>query len=257
VRAESHAAALEAYRVLYETQVGIVGPEGDDALTALEAYTWELGKVGELEKARARWQELANAYERNRGPRNERTLECLLWLSETHERLEEHHAARAGYERIAGPYGPIHAESRDKAGPDDPRTLHLGHNLGLVMEKLASSDAARAMYQTVLDGYARNLGPRDRNVADMHAHIGDVLLKQGDPVGARARYADALALLRKFPGPDDPDTLEVLRHDADAMAALGRKGRGPKPGPQRRRGLRRTLGPDNGSRSGPTRTRRR
>ena len=63
--AESHAAALEAYRVLYEAQVGIVGPEGDEALTALEAYTWELGKVGELEKARARWQELANAYERN------------------------------------------------------------------------------------------------------------------------------------------------------------------------------------------------
>jgi Flp pilus assembly protein TadD len=57
----------------------------------------------------------------------------------------------------------------------------------------------------------------------MQAHIGDTLLKQGDAAGARARYAEALALLRKFPGPDDPDTLEVLGHDADAMAAMGRK----------------------------------
>ena len=105
---------------------------------------------------------------------------------------------------------------------------------------------ARAMYQTVLDGYVRNLGPRDRKVADMHAHIGDVLLKQGDPAGARARYADALALLRRFPGRDDPDTLEVLRHDADAMAALGRNVAARNQARYVAEVLRRTLGPDNG-----------
>jgi hypothetical protein len=35
--------------------------------------------------------------------------------------------------------------------------------------------------------------------------------------------ATVLAILRKFPGPDDPDTLEVIRHDADALLAMGRK----------------------------------
>jgi DNA-binding SARP family transcriptional activator len=102
------------------------------------------------------------------------------------------------------------------------------------------------MYQTVLDAYIRDLGARDRKVADMHAHIGDTLLKQGDPEGARARYADALALLRKFPGPDDSDTLEVLGHDADAMAALGRKVAARNQARNVAEALRRTLGADNG-----------
>jgi tetratricopeptide (TPR) repeat protein len=209
-------------------------------------YAWELGKVGELEKARVRWQELANDYERNHGAKDDRTLDCLVRLAETHEMLEEHHAARAIYERIAGPFGPIHADSRDKAGPDDPRTLHLGLSLGLTMERLGQLDAAHAMYQTVLDGYVRNNGPRHRKVPELQARIGDVLLKQGDAAGARARYSEALALLRKFPGPDDPDYLEVLGHDADAMAAMGRKVAARNQARNVAEALRRTLGQENG-----------
>jgi tetratricopeptide (TPR) repeat protein len=213
-----------------------VGPEGDEALAAGEGYAWELGKLGELEKARARWQELANAYERTHGPKFERTLECLLWLGETQEKLEEHHAARSNYERLAGPYGPLHAQSREVNGPGHPHTLRMGHNLGLAMERLGQLDAAMTMYKAAMDGYVRLYGPRHRKVGDMKAHIGDVLCRQGDLAAGRARYAEALTILRKFPGPDDPDTLEVMRHDADALLAMGRLVL---------ESLHRTFGPDN------------
>jgi tetratricopeptide (TPR) repeat protein len=222
-----------------------VGPESDEALAAGEGYAWELGKLGELEKARARWQELANSYERTHGPKYERTLECLLWLAETQDKLEERYAARANYERIAGPYGPLHAQSRETNGADDHRTLRMGHNLGLTMERLGQLDSAMTMYKTVLEGYVRVFGPRHRKVGDMKAHIGDVLCQKGDPATGRARYSEALAILRKFPGPDDPDTLEVIGHDADALLAMGRKVAARHQARLALEALHRTLGPDN------------
>ena len=192
---------------------------------------------------------MAGAGQRPRAqPRTARTSEpsnaCSIWPRRT-SCSGTQHSARAIYERIAGPYGPLHAESRRKAGPDDPRTIRLGFDLGLTMERLGQLEPARAMYMIVMDSLVRTLGPRNRQVADVLFRLGDVLFKLGDLAEARARYAEALALLRKQPGMEDSEALEILAHDADAIAARGHPVAARNQMRDVAEVLRRTLGPDN------------
>ena len=125
--------------------------------------------------------------------------------------------------RIAGPLGRLYASSAEELGPDDPRTLNLGHGMGRTLERLGQLESARAGYQVTLDGYARVQGKRGRSVADLRGHLADVALKLGDATGAHAHYAEALAVMRKAPGPEDPDTLELVVRDAMALMALDKK----------------------------------
>jgi Flp pilus assembly protein TadD len=130
-------------------------------------------------------------------------------------------------------------------GPDDPRTLTLGHNLGLTLERLGQFEAARVAYQTTLEGYIRVEGRRGRSVADLRGHLGDIALELGDPAGAHAVYAEALAVMRKQPGPEDPDTLEMVGHDATALMQLGKKIAARNLARTVVDGYRRTLGEEN------------
>ena len=220
---EAHADARRAYARLYETQDRRLGAEAEETLDALRALAWEEGKVGEFDAARRHWAQLVETHEQLHGPKDERTLDSLVWLAEMLEDLGEEEQARGISERVAGPLGRLYASSGDAIGPDDPRTLVLGHNLGLTLERLGQLEAARTAYRTTLEGYVRLQGKRGRAVGDLHGHLGDIARKLADPTAAHAMYGEALAIMRKQPGPEDPDTLELVSRDAGALMELGRK----------------------------------
>ena len=148
-------------------------------------------------------------------------------------------------ERVAGPLGRLYAGSAEALGPDDPRTLTLGHNLGTTLERLGQCEAARVTYERTLEGQIRVQGKRGRAVADLLGHLGGIALKLGDPAGAHARYGEALAIMRKQPGPEDPDTLELIGHDAEALMELDKKIAARNQARCVVDGYRRTLGEEN------------
>jgi tetratricopeptide (TPR) repeat protein len=219
---EAHADARRAFATLYQTQRRVAGPESPETLEALVGLAVELGKVGELEESRRRWEELTVVYERIDGPKDERTLNALIALAETLEEMGDEEAARSISERVAGPLGRLYASKADSDGPDDLATLTLGHNLGLTLERLGQFEAARSTYQIVLDGYARLQGRRGRLVADLRGHLADLARKTADPESAHVLYCEAIGIMRKQPGPEDPDTLRLIGRDAEALEALGR-----------------------------------
>ena len=59
---EAHADARRAFATLYQTQRRVAGPESPETLEALVGLAVELGKVGELEESRRRWEELTVVY---------------------------------------------------------------------------------------------------------------------------------------------------------------------------------------------------
>jgi tetratricopeptide (TPR) repeat protein len=157
------------------------------------------------------------------GARDERTLDAIVGLAGALDDLGEEEQARVLSERVAGPLGRHYASTADSLGPDDPRTLTIGHSLGLTLERLGQLEAARVTYQATLEGYVRIQGKRGRAVADLRGHLGDIAFKLGDAAAAHLIYGEALGVLRKQPGPEDPDTLELVGHDARALMQLGKK----------------------------------
>jgi tetratricopeptide (TPR) repeat protein len=242
---EAHADARRAYARLYETQDRRRGAEAEETLEALGGLAWELGKLGELEASRRAWAQLVETHEQLHGPRDERTLDALVGLAGALEDLGDEEQARGISERLAGPLGRLYASSAETLGKDDPRTLALGHSLGLTLERLGQLEAAGVAYQTTLEGYARVQGKRGRSVADMKGHLGDIARKLGDPAKAHAAYAAGLSIMRKQPGPEDPDTLEMIGHDAAALMAMGKKIAARNQARIVVDGYRRTLGEEN------------
>ena len=242
---DSHTDARRAYARLYETQDRRHGAEADETLNALRGLAWESRKTGELEAARRYWTQLVETQEQLHGPKDERTLDALVWLAESLDDLDEPEQARSISERIAGPLGRHYAASADVVGAEDPRTLELGHALGLTLERLGQYESARATYQRTLDGYLNVQGRRSRQVATLRARLGDIARWLGDPPAAHAMYGEALTTLRKSPGPEDPDTLEVVSHDAEALMAMGKKVAARNQARTVVDGYRRTLGEEN------------
>jgi tetratricopeptide (TPR) repeat protein len=244
-RMEAHDDARRAYARLYETQDRRLGAEAEETIEAMRGLAWEQGKVGELEAARSGWRQLVNVHEQLHGSRDERTLDAMVALAGALDALEQEEQARILSERVAGPLGRLYAGSAEELGPDDPRTLTLGHNLGVTLERLGQCESARATYQRTLEGQVRVQGKRGRAVADLHGHLGNIAVKLGDPAAGHAKYGEALAILRKQPGPEDPDTLEVIGHDADALMAMGKKIAARNRARTVVDGYRRTLGEEN------------
>jgi tetratricopeptide (TPR) repeat protein len=242
---EAHADARRSYARLYETQDRRLGAEAEETLDALRGLAWELGKVGELETARQSWAQLAATHEQIHGPKDERTLDGLIWLAEALDNIGEEEGARAISERVAGSLGRLYASSTETLGPDDTRTLTLGHDLGLTLERLGQFEAARVNYQTTLEGYVRVQGKRGRAVADLRGHLADIAFKLGDPAAAHALYVEGLAIMRKQPGPEDPDTLEMVGRDATALTEMGKKIAARNLARTVVDGYRRTLGEEN------------
>jgi tetratricopeptide (TPR) repeat protein len=184
-------------------------------------------------------------HEQLHGARDERTLDAMNWLAEAMDDLGDEEQARVISERMAGPLGRLYAASAEALGSDDVRTLTLGHDLGRTLERLGQFDAARATYQTTLEGYIKLQGKRGRAVGDLHGHVGDIARKLGDPAAAHLAYGEALAILRKQPGPEDPDTLEIVSHDALALMDLDKKIAARNQARSVVDGYRRTLGEEN------------
>ena len=201
--------------------------------------------MGELEAAKRTWTQLVEMHEQLHGARDERTLDSMIWLAEALDSLDEEEQARVLSERVAGPLGRLYAASADALGPDDPRTLTLGHDLGRTLERLGQFEAARVAYQTALEGYTRVQGRRGRAVGDLHGHLGEIALKLGDPARAHAMHGEALAILRKQPGLEDPDALELMSRDAAALLELGKKIAARNQARSVVDGYRRTLGEEN------------
>jgi tetratricopeptide (TPR) repeat protein len=242
---EAHDDARRAYARLYETQDRRLGPEAEETIDAMRGLAWEQGKVGDLEAAKSTWKQLVGIHEQLHGSRDERTLDAMAGLAGALDALEEDEQARILSERVAGPLGRLYASSTEALGPDDPRTLTLGHDLGLTLERLGQCEAARVTYQTALEGHIRVQGKRGRAAADLHGHLGDIARKLGDPAAAHAHYGEALTIMRKQPGPEDPDTLELVSHDASALMELGKKIAARNQARTVVDGYRRTLGEEN------------
>jgi tetratricopeptide (TPR) repeat protein len=242
---EAHADARRAYAQLYETQDRRLGAQAEETLEALRGLAWELGKVGELEAAKRSWTQLVEMHEQLHGSRDERTLDGMIGLAGALDDLGEDEEARVLSERVAGPLGRLYAASADALGPDDPRTLSLGHDLGKTLERLGQYEAARVAYQKALEGYTRVQGRRGRTVGDLRGHLGDIAQKLGDPTAAHVAYGEALAILRKRPGPEDPDVLELMSRDAAAQLELGKKIAARNHARSVVDGYRRTLGEEN------------
>jgi hypothetical protein len=206
---------------------------------------WELAKVGEFEASRRAWAQLVETHEQVHGPKDEHTLDSLVWLAEALDDVGDVEGARTISERLAGPLGRLYASNTETLGPDDLRTLNLGHGLGLTLERLGQLEAARVAYQTTLDGYLRLQGKRGRAVATLLGRLADIALKVGDPTTAHATYGHALVIMRKQPGPEDPDTLEMVGREADALMALGKKVAARNQARAVVDGYRRTLGEEN------------
>jgi len=122
-------------------------------------------------------------------------------IAENPDDASEAHYQLAKLDFDAGRLSP--AISHLKAGLAlEPESLPLHYALAQAYETSASTDAALAEYQQILD-----LDPANAALID---HIGELLLAQGDSEGARARFAAAHRLQ-----PSDPFSCQWLAVDAE------------------------------------------
>ena len=128
-------------------------------------------------------------------------------------------------------------------GPDDPRVLTFGYNLGLVALDLGRVEEAERRLSRALAGREKAFGADSFPVAEVRNALGGVAVERRDYDRALDLRSRALTVYRRVLSDDAPATLIVGNNVADALARLGRPAEAAEAFERLVADARRSLGP--------------
>lgn len=171
-------------------------------------------KKGKYDEARLRAHDAVALAEKELGPEDEVTSECLGFFGAALERLGKFTEARAAYERAL-------AIDEKAFGVDAAETASNINNVGNVLRAMGDLKGARPFYERSLAIREKRLGAEHAATGVALNNLGTLLWQLGDFGGAKSLMERALAITEKSKGPEHPDTAVTLANLAQLAIEMG------------------------------------
>lgn len=126
-------------------------------------------------------------------------------------------------------YAQAQAACERTLGPDNPLTLDICNNFGLVYRDQGKLEKAGRMYIRARDGYVKALGPNHSSTINSIINLGALYFQQGKLEKSQKIYLEAQSGYRKSSAPSHTSTVQITKdigslglyhspaHDANAL----------------------------------------
>jgi serine/threonine protein kinase/tetratricopeptide (TPR) repeat protein len=135
-------------------------------------------------------------------------------LAQTYSHLAEQNLAARQQERALALY-------RQELGPEHPDTMGAMNNLAIMLIQQGRSEAARALFEEVVQLQQSVLGLEDPRTLQSMNNLANVLWSMKLLAEARKLYEEVLPLQRRIQGSENLDTLRSMSNLANVLSDQG------------------------------------
>lgn len=191
-----------------------LGRDHPDHVRSLDALARLAEARGEMDRARALFQDVLEARERGFGPESEEFAAALYEMGRFQLELGESEAREVFARAVAIRRG----------NPDTPEGEFLRSLEGLAssLRRDGQSDSAATVLEDVLTEKIRVHGPDHLSVASTLNNLGAAYYTSGQLDRAEGRFLESVALRERLTSPDHPAVLVVKNNLALTRSGLGR-----------------------------------